>query len=289
MKELVIIVLNYNDFEETVGCVDNLLKIGIKENIIVVDNKSSNNSFEFLKEKYEKIPNITVIESDKNGGYSYGNNFGIKYAIKMFKDVEFFGIMNPDVRISYSKLLINLVEKLKKNEDIAAMSPVMILNGYLNYDGMCWDLPDEKTIYSDHILFLKNRKRQQKIKIDDDFISRVQVIPGSFFIIKRKALEEIGLLDEKVFLYNEENILSQKLLKIGKKVALSINDYYEHNHKKKQGKLSLKQRLINNKIGFQSRKYLCQQFYRKKSLRRLEIINVLNVIYIYIISVIKRG
>ena len=289
MEKLVIIVLNYNDFEETSGCIDNLLKIGVNENIIIVDNKSSNNSFKFLREKYKNSPNIFVIESDKNGGYSYGNNFGIKYATKMFEDVEFFGIMNPDVRISYPKLLFNLVEKLNKNEDIAAMSPVMILNGYLNYDGMCWDLPDEKTIYSNHIMFLKNRKRQQKLKIDNDFISRVQVIPGSFFIIKRNALENIGFLDENVFLYNEENILSQNLLKINKKVALSMNDYYEHNHKKKQNKLTLKQRLKNNRIGFQSRKYLCQKFYSKKSLKKLKIINLLNVIYIGIISIIKRG
>ena len=289
MKDMAIVVLNYNNFEETKKCVDNLLNIGINKEIVIVDNKSTNESFKILKNNYVKFDNIHVIETEKNGGYSYGNNFGIKYIIKKYPNINFLCIMNPDVIISYSKIIDNIIDKLKQNDDVAAMSAIMILNGYLNYEGMCWELPDKKTIYTDHIMFLKNKRRKEDIKIENNFIAKVDVIPGSFFIIKRRELEEIGYLDEKVFLYNEENILAHKLLKLNKKVALSVSDYYEHNHIKKKEQVNLKKRLNDNKIGFESRKYLCSEFYEKKCLRRLKIVNVLNIIYILLVNIIKKG
>lgn len=287
LKQLAIIILNYNEYEETQKCINNLIQKAIVNKIIVVDNRSTNNSYDILRKKYINEYNIDVIQTEKNGGYSYGNNFGMKYAIQNYEDIRYFCIMNPDVQIINSNVFENLIKKLEQKEDIAAISPVMILNGNFNYEGMCWDIPDNKTIYYNHISFLKNKRRKKTLYIEDDFISEVGVIPGSFFIIKRNIMEQIGFLDEKLFLYNEENFLANKLKRINKKVALSMNDYYEHNHKVKNQKVTLKNRLYYNKVGFESRKYLCKTFYKKTSLIMLNIVNVLNYIYIYILSFIK--
>ena len=285
MEKIAIIILNYNNFKETMKCVDCLLDLELKHHIIIVDNKSTNDSYSVLEEKYNKYENIDIIESDKNGGYSYGNNYGIRYVIEKYTDVNFFCIMNPDVKITYSEIIDNIVRKLKENDDIAAMSAIMIANGYVNYKGMCWNLPDKKTIYKEHRLYIRKKEIPKNIFVDANLIARVQVIPGSFFIIKRDELEKIGLLDENVFLYNEENILSLKLLKIDKKVALSLNDYYEHNHVKSKKSYTLKDRLKLNKIGFESRKYLCMNFYPKSCLRRLKFVNLLNIVYLFLISI----
>ena len=285
MEKIAIIILNYNNFKETMKCVDCLLDLELKHHIIIVDNKSTNDSFSVLEEKYNKYENIDIIESDKNGGYSYGNNYGIRYVIEKYTDVNFFCIMNPDVKITYSEIIDNIVRKLKENDDIAAMSAIMIANGYANYDRMCWNLPNNKTIYKHQRLYIKKKERAQNIFVDVDFIARVQVIPGSFFIIKKNELEKIGFLDENVFLYNEENILSWKLLGIGKKVALSLNDYYEHNHVKSKTIYTFKDRLKLNKIGFESRKYLCTKFYPKSCLRKLKVVNLLNIIYLFLVSI----
>lgn len=286
MEKLAVIILNYNDYEQTINCIDNLIDIDFKSNIVIVDNKSENNSFDILQEKYYNYNNIHVIQSEKNGGYSYGNNFGMKYAIKNL-DVDYLCIMNPDVIVTYNSIFNNLVNKLEKNDDISAISAVMILNNKFNYNGMCWDLPTNKTIYKNHIMFMKNSKRKREIYVDEDGIAKVDVIPGSFFIIKKNDLEKINFLDEKVFLYNEENLLSLRLRKIDKNVALSISDFYFHNHINNKEKLSLKKFLDNNQIGYESRKYLCKLYYSKNSLFKLKIANFFNIMYIFFRSIIK--
>lgn len=287
MEQLAIIVLNYNDFLETQNCINKMLELKVKERIIIVDNKSNNDSFTILKNRYGNIVNIDVVQSKENRGYSYGNNFGMKYAIQKYPSIKYFCIMNPDVMIIKEDVFSHLIQKLEKNNNIAAISPIMLLNGKYNFDGMCWDIPTEKTIYYNHILFRKNKKRKESLIVSDDLVAEVGVIPGSFFIIKRNEMEKIDFLDENVFLYNEENILSNKLLKINKRVALSIDDYYVHNHKKSNYR-TLREMLKLNEIGYQSRKYLCQKFYSKRSLKKLKVINIINIIYLYMINGIRN-
>ena len=72
-NRVAIIILNYNDKKNSVRLAKELNNYDVIDRIIVVDNCSPNNDFEYLKEiKNEKID---VIKSDKNGGYSYGNNY----------------------------------------------------------------------------------------------------------------------------------------------------------------------------------------------------------------------
>ena len=72
------IILNYNDAETTRKLVQKIREYTAFQYIVVVDNRSNDNSFTVLKElESEKVK---VIETDRNGGYGYGNNEGIKYA-----------------------------------------------------------------------------------------------------------------------------------------------------------------------------------------------------------------
>lgn len=292
MEKLAIIILNYNCKTDTEKCVDNLIELGVnsKSRIIIVDNKSTDDSFSFLIGKYHNIMNVDVIQTKNNAGYSYGNNCGMKYAIKKFDNIRYLCVMNPDVSIIYPQVFSNIIKKIEINDSIAAMSPVMILNGFFNYEGMCWNLPTEKTIYYDHIMFVK-KKNKKRIRVEKNLTAIVDVIPGSFFIIKRQDIEKIGFLDENIFLYNEENVLAKKLQKIGKKVAISLNDFYEHNHPKSKDKKNLKKWLQFNKIGFQSRMYLCKNFYSRRAQVKLKLVNLVNIIYIYLLclkNILKR-
>ena len=74
-----LIVLNYNDFNTTEKLLNAIKNYDALDKIVVVDNKSPDGSFEkLLKFQSDKI---SVIQSPKNGGYSYGNNFGTKYLL----------------------------------------------------------------------------------------------------------------------------------------------------------------------------------------------------------------
>lgn len=79
-----IIVLNYNDNENTKKYVNQIEDYKIVDKILVVDNKSTNKE-ELKKLSTLKSKKVEIISSDKNGGYAYGNNYGIKYLDKVYR------------------------------------------------------------------------------------------------------------------------------------------------------------------------------------------------------------
>ena len=81
------IIVNYNDVEETIKYVKEITNYNCINRIVVVDNLSTTiGAFESLK--ILESEKVKVIQSDKNGGYDYGNNFGIRYLQKNNEDVE---------------------------------------------------------------------------------------------------------------------------------------------------------------------------------------------------------
>ena len=76
--KVAIIIVNYNDEDDTIKFVNKISKYNVINRIVVVDNMSTTiGAFEKLKNlESEKT---RVIKSEKNGGYDYGNNFGIRY------------------------------------------------------------------------------------------------------------------------------------------------------------------------------------------------------------------
>ncbi|WP_297420727.1 glycosyltransferase [Clostridium sp.] len=290
---IAIIILNYVNYTITEKNVDNLIELGVKYPIIIVDNNSQNNSFENIYKKYQNFNYIYVIKNHENKGYASGNNFGVKFVMEKLNFIKYICIMNPDVTILYKEIFSNLKSKIEDREDIALIGAMMILNNELNSRNFCWKLPNKKCIVSGYFNFLsrfRSSNKKDKIIIDsnDSSIAKVQVVPGSFFIIKKAILQEIGLFDENTFLYNEENILSIKLRNKSYSECLSINDYYIHNHKKTVGKKNLKDKLKSNNVNFQSRKYLCKTYYDKRLVILLYIIFLFNIVEISLFHFISK-
>ena len=99
------VILNYND----AGTVENLVR-RIKDyrcvdRIVVVDNASTDDSWQRLQELAASAGNkVTVIHAEKNGGYGAGNNLGIRYAVERNKATHVL-IANPDVFFTESCVL----------------------------------------------------------------------------------------------------------------------------------------------------------------------------------------
>ena len=103
------ILVNYNNNLDTSETIYNLLEQILSfYKIIVIDNCSTNNSFKILKEKFKTINDVIIIKSKKNGGFAYGNNFGIKYALENFK-FDYFLVINNDT-ISDKEINSNFIE-----------------------------------------------------------------------------------------------------------------------------------------------------------------------------------
>lgn len=255
--DVVLILLNYNDYHNTRKYIDFCTNYKDIYKIIVVDNCSNDNSFEKLS--LIKNDKFDLIKTDKNGGYAYGNNFGIKYAKEKYNP-KFFIISNPDVYFE-EKIIKQMVNQIGINSEIGIISPkVSNINQNLP---LAWKLPK----YIDSIIslsiFLDKIFRKKRYYNKEHFnteISCVDVIPGSFFMIKSDVIFEVDLFDENTFLFGEENILSYKLIKKGYKNYIINNCAYIHNHSESINKsyksYNEKYKILYNSLDYYNKVYL---------------------------------
>lgn len=226
---VVLLLLNYNDYKTTIEFLLKVKEYNTISKIIVIDNKSTDKSLEELN----KFVNdkIDVICTDKNGGYGYGNNFGAKYAEKKYNP-NYFIISNPDVIVE-EETIINILKCIEEEKNISIGTCKMLeRDGTIN-DRFAWKLPT----YKDNIILcfpiisriLKPTRYKKEILKDSKPIL-VDVIPGSFFIIKADTFKKINYFDERTFLFYEEEILAYKLKKLGEKSILVPYEQFIHNH-----------------------------------------------------------
>lgn len=265
-----IIILNYNNYELTIKCAENLLNLNVEAKILIVDNKSPNESFIKLKEHF--ADRIDVIQTAQNKGYSYGNNFGFRYLRNKYPEIKYISIMNPDVVITYKEIFSNLTYLLDKYDDVAAITGMTLTRGKLNITNCFWNIPRGLEVATEQFELVE--RKELPLIPDKNGLAKVEVIPGCFFIIKADIFEKVGCFDENVFLFNEENILAIKIKKLGMTNALSVNDSYIHNHI--HLKKNLKQKLRSKEIGYNSRRYLASTHYGLKERVFLELIIFIN-------------
>ena len=136
-----IVILNYNSSKLILKLLKDLEDIKEVKKIIIVDNNSQDDSVETLR----KIINekIILIENDENRGYSAGNNIGIKYLIKNFREIEYITILNPDIEISNKNIFIILKSFLEKNKEAGIIAPLMFLNGKYQKNLSSWKVPEK--------------------------------------------------------------------------------------------------------------------------------------------------
>ena len=90
-KKVSIILLNYNTTNDVIECLKSLDEINYPNyEIIVVDNCSRKEEISKLNNYVVLMNKITLIESDKNGGFAYGNNIGINYAMKIIVIIYYY-------------------------------------------------------------------------------------------------------------------------------------------------------------------------------------------------------
>ena len=219
MSKVGMVILNYNDYETTNKYIKKIKDYKVLDYIVIVDNNSSDDSYNKLKELSNK--KINVIKTDKNKGYAYGNNYGIDYINEHHK-VDYIIISNPDIIVE-EKDIVRLKKDLDYNEDIALVAPVI---EQLGETIRGWRLPEAKDEILQNINYL-HRKVKKNLQYNEDKykgnLTKVDVVSGCFFMIRNDIMNMIGNFDESTFLYYEENILASKLKSIEKKTFIDNN------------------------------------------------------------------
>ncbi len=268
-----IVILNYNDSENTRLILEDIKNYKILDIIIVVDNKSTDNSLKKLK-KYES-KKIKIVEAKENRGYAAGNNIGIKYLIEHF-DVDNIIISNPDIIVSEDNIK-KLVSDLE-NPNISVVAPnikepLSISRG--------WKLP---TFLSELVANIPYFRRYEMSILSypnkeyEDNLTEVEVVKGCFFIIKKEALKSIDYFDENTFLYYEEIIMGKKLKEKGYKTY--VDNQVTVIHALSQSVDKSVNRMKKFKILKESQ-YYYEKYINQMNIFKLLILRIFYYIYLY--------
>ena len=233
MLKNVFIILHYQNIDDTINCVESIKKLKNLNNenykIIIVDNKSPNNTGQELKEKFEKDDTIDLLLLDKNYGFSKANNIAYKKA-KTYNPTAIL-VLNNDILFEDREFLIKLNDICKSNRKYDIICPDIInLNG--NHQNPLRDKEMTvkkavKNIIYETIFALsmnivgfrkillnkrKNREEQwfKKYYNTKNNINPEDFVPfGAFIIYMNKWLEtESVAFVSDTFMYEEEDMLS---------------------------------------------------------------------------------
>lgn len=217
-----ILILNYNSWKDTlkeVEQVHNILSVEYKD-IVIVDNMSTDDSYNRL---YSNNMGFNLIKSCENGGYAKGNNIGLRYSFN--KGYDYSLVINNDILISDKDMLNKLQYIFYKDKLIATVNPDIY-----SPDGYLYNRDAKRPSFFDLTIgMLHYRKIGRHIDPIDDYgyIYRPQ---GCCMMVDLKKMNDIDFFDEHTFLYNEEIILAERLLKKGYKCACCTNTKVIHNN-----------------------------------------------------------
>ncbi|AJD33100.1 glycosyltransferase [Clostridium sporogenes] len=264
-----IVILTYNKLEYTKLCIDSIRKYtksGTYE-IIVVDNNSTDDTKEWLKEQND----IKLILNNENLGFPGGCNVGIKIAQK---DNDIL-LLNNDTVVT-PRWLENLKKCLYSDEYVGAVGAVT--NNCANYQAIKteYESIDEMIAFANKYNISDLSKWEQKVRLI-----------GFCMLIKRVAIDKIGLLDEKFFPGNfEDDDLGYRIQSEGYKLMLCNDTFIHHfgsisfkeNPEKFNKSLAENSKKFMNKWGFDSEKNSFVNFNIIKKIDKVKTnINVLHI------------
>ncbi len=214
-----IIIINYNSFALTSDCIRSVIKLthDVKYEIILVDNAST----ECDADKFmDEFPQIVLLKSQTNGGFSYGNNLGIEKA-----EGEYILLLNSDTFLRDDSISKS-VNYFEQRKDTGVLGCRMIFpDGNVQYTArrfksISWELLD---IFRFILLLMPYEKRSKKMlgkyfrhnaDIECDWVS------GAFFLIPRKIIDQLPgkKLDERFFMYGEDQLWCEQIKKLEYKI-----------------------------------------------------------------------
>lgn len=206
-----ICLLSCNQKDLTLACLDSLMQLEDQgHRILLVDNGSKDDLVEVVNKKF---PDVTTIKLQENTGPAGGRNFQIKYFLNSDYDYLFFIDNDAIVDKVTLKELIKVAQQDKKVGAVGARvlfydQPDVVYN-----DGAIINWPKGNLIDADggkHISILSNQTKN------------IDTFPYGFGIIKREALERIGLIPEQpYYMYYEETEWHLRFKKLGYNILLA--------------------------------------------------------------------
>lgn len=230
MKNLSVIIINWNAGEYLITCIDSICRHIYDEattEVIVVDNNSEDGSISCLKEKY---PFVQIIENKKNLGFGSANNQGFKLS-----SGKYILCLNPDTVLQDDSLL-KMLKFMQIKPEIGIAAP-KILDGN---ESICTSVIKPPTFYSEalKVLYPKKKNVRELLSTDFDYSkpSKVECVSGCCMMLYREAINKAGFFDEDFFMYAEDIELCVRMRDNGYDVFYYPEAHIVHLGEKSTGK-----------------------------------------------------
>jgi hypothetical protein len=202
--ETVAVILNWNGAEDTLRCVEALQASKPRPpRIVVVDNGSQDDSRRRILERH---PELALISSQSNLGYSGGNNLGIRWALE--QGARKVVLLNNDVEVE-PECIARLEQAIDGNARAGVCGPLILTRG----------APDRiwaaggKLSCRENVSRLRGFGQSMNGRYTRDEV--VDYLPGCVLMLRRDVLQRVGLLDESYFCYMEDVDYGRRVIEAG--------------------------------------------------------------------------
>lgn len=210
MKTLAISILNWNSIDDTINCINSLLKSDFKDfDIYLLDNWSLNNEFEKLNNNFWLQKNIIINYSKENLWFTWWNNFNIK---KIWQYYKYILLLNNDTLIP-NDFLETFINESSKIIDWWIFWPKI-----KNIDNSIQSIWNKINLYT---------WASKRFYIYDDN-NNIDYVSWSCFLIKYEVIKNIWLLDDLFFAYYEESDYCLRTKKLWYSIIIINKCYIYH-------------------------------------------------------------
>lgn len=208
-SRVAIVVINYQDWQNCRQCLSSLCDLQYRNfSVVLVANAAPPEP----PPQFPQVLDVTVLSNSKNRGFAVACNQGIRAAAR--SKPEFIWLLNNDTVVDRAALTA-LVEKAQTDPRIGAAGSVL-LNGDVERSIQVWGGSDVSPLWG----LPRHRTRGSS--------PPPQCISGASMLLRSRALEEVGLLDEGFFMYWEDNELSFRLRRNNWKLVVAERSRVTH-------------------------------------------------------------
>lgn len=223
---ILISVLNWNSSIATCKCVQSLLALNkssqAKTSIFIIDNGSNKEEWILLASKLTSA-DVDLFPLEKNLGFAGGHNISIKHALKY--DFDYVWLVNSDAVVR-PDALEKLIKKMESDPRCGAASPLILAledETTIDFCGARHDWLNSTSVSCTSIA--------EALEMEKNYPDEMWLMGAAIFL-RTKALKEVGLLNEKLFAYYEDNDICARLSKTGWKNIMVFDAVVLHSHPK---------------------------------------------------------
>ncbi len=240
--DISIIIVSYNSLSVLKPCLESIQRQAYsgEMEVIVVDNASRDGTPQMVAEGF---PQVKLIAQQENVGYSRGVNLGIREARG-----KYFLILNPDTIVK-EDAINKLVAFVEQQEDAGIVGPKLVFHdGNLQYS--CRRFYTLKVLLLRRTILGKIFKNSKAVSdhlmldYDHETTREVDWILGACMLVRRDAVESVGLMDERFFLYFEDVDWCYRMKQDGWKVFYCPDSVFVHNHARESAQSVLNRSFI---------------------------------------------